>query len=860
MRKWALSLLALCACASQAQTYSQDFDLIDLPRFNDVAVDGVRNIYVAGSDQGQLVVRGISEAGAELWTTTVANTSQAFVDRIVLDADGNIYVAARSGPNNAREFVLISLNRTTGATRFIKRVASIDELGFVGVATVKVSNSILLYAVTTAKVNATNSDILAFRLNPNTGAEIWRSQISLGSNTRDLGLRVAVNSNGAPFFLGRRDAAGDQLSSVLRLSGTDGSVTFRKDFPGAGVRTDGMHVLTGNNNIGVTGSTGDLDTPTFVSVINGNTGATIRESKVSGFTTGALPTKFGAMMVPRSGGNPSLFLKVEGATGLFTQSPFIQGGDRLLAIDGADQIHVTQSITGPVSKIQRFPAGGFAEVTFGSTAGVVDNKNRLIVVGFDGDFGHVARFTQSLATNDDVFSTSFGGNLVVPAPGVLANDFAPGATLELVDEPTSGLVGLSQNGAINYVPNDGTVINDQFTYKATLNGQSRTSTVRIRRNSFVKWTTFGTSVIGSQGLTAFLEFAFPPTIPAEATITDNSAVLFTDPKINLNSLDELTSVPITTNVVTSSLAVTLTATAYGVSHSVTINVLTGGLGELTLGGSGSMVAGETAVGRVTITAPAPAGGREITLTKLDGNATIPGKVTIPAGSTFGIFTILTPKVTTGSTLGVRATLFNGVRNTFRIITPMPKLTTVEVPSTIVGGVTFKARLVLDKITPYNLPIPTTYTSSPSGIASGPTSPIVVQTKSEVSFDVTTQAVTAAKLVRIRSVVGGGDIEKLVTVIPNPLQSVSVSPSTITAGLSAEGTVSLNNLAPTGGITVALSTNRPSLVIVPASVSIATASWSATFSVKTRPVTNTTGAAVNAKLGLVTKTTTITIVP
>ncbi len=95
--------------------------------------------------------------------------------------------------------------------------------------------------------------------------------------------------------------------------------------------------------------------------------------------------------------------------------------------------------------------------------------------------------------------------------------------------------------------------------------------------------------------------------------------------------------------------------------------------------------------------------------------------------------------------------------------------------------------------------------------------------------------------------------------PAELSSVSVSPSTVTGGLSATGSLSLTAPAPTGGATVNLFSDDPADV-VPAAVTIDAGSTSANFAVTTLPVRSTTGVTITAAYDGAVKTATLTVKP
>lgn len=84
--------------------------------------------------------------------------------------------------------------------------------------------------------------------------------------------------------------------------------------------------------------------------------------------------------------------------------------------------------------------------------------------------------------NDDSYMTPPGKVLMVIAPGVLVNDALGGTGLEaeLVMGPSHGTLDLNLTGGFMYIPDQGYVGDDQFTYKATVDGfESNLATVSI---------------------------------------------------------------------------------------------------------------------------------------------------------------------------------------------------------------------------------------------------------------------------------------------------------------------------------------------------------------------------------------------
>ncbi len=91
-----------------------------------------------------------------------------------------------------------------------------------------------------------------------------------------------------------------------------------------------------------------------------------------------------------------------------------------------------------------------------------------------------------------------------------------------------------------------------------------------------------------------------------------------------------------------------------------------------------------------------------------------------------------------------------------------------------------------------------------------------------------------------------------------LTGILVSPSTVTGGASATGTVAISAKAPTGGFSVALASLRPSLVSVPASIKIPSGATTAQFAVKTAPNKESFTAIITAKAANVSKSFTLAV--
>jgi hypothetical protein len=129
-----------------------------------------------------------------------------------------------------------------------------------------------------------------------------------------------------------------------------------------------------------------------------------------------------------------------------------------------------------------------------------------------------------------------------------------------------------------------------------------------------------------------------------------------------------------------------------------------------------------------------------------------------------------------------------------------------------------------------------------------------------TFSVTTVPVSSSTPVTITASSGVPIKSATLTVTPPSLYSLSVVPATVVGGNSSTGTVKLNGVAPSGGISVSLASSNPSVATAPSTVTIPVGATNATFSIQTVPVSTTASAAITATMGQITKISTLTVTP
>ncbi|UUZ64432.1 FG-GAP-like repeat-containing protein [Polaromonas sp. P1-6] len=218
--------------------------------------------------------------------------------------------------------------------------------------------------------------------------------------------------------------------------------------------------------------------------------------------------------------------------------------------------------------------------------------------------------------------------------------------------------------------------------------------------------------------------------------------------------------------------------------------------------------------------------------------------------------------------GINSASTAGAWSSVRRFTPQapasaPALSAIALsPTSVVGGNTSQGTATLTSAAPPGGAV-VALSSSNTSTATVPASVTVAAGATSASFTVNTVSVTASTPVTIGGTFGGAARSATLTVVPlaapAALSAVSVNPTSITGGASAQGTLTLTSAAPAGGFAVSLSSTSTAAA-VPASVSVAPGATSTTFAIPTSAVTTSTPVTITASAGGVTRTAALTVNP
>ncbi len=816
-----------------------------------VTSDGVRNTYAAGIQGGQLFVQKLDEFGAPVWSTVIPDTPSTKVTRILLDANQDIYVGSVFGTTD--KFAMVtSLRRTDGSVRWISNFDCGDKNDAISdLAVAKVGNSVLLYQLTNIRVSATNNDVLARRLNPATGAEVWKKQI--GGSVNDFPIQIVANAAGAPFLATTLDA---NKPSVLRLSGTDGAIVFNRtqttvaNFSGF---ARGLAVLS-DGRIGFTFDGADNQANSFggMEILEATNGNLAKGHFFGSFVapggqiwTGIAATRHASCLSWFNGGFGFELIEAD----LASSKALLQSADvgTTVAVDLGDQVQAATA--GANRRLFRSPATANFALTAPATEIDVDNKDQITLAINTT----VLKLRQRPVTADDTFVRPIvNGTITVPAPGFLRNDGGVfGATFDIFQNPTKGSVVLNANGSFVYTPGQTFVGLDTFKYRATRDGISSVGTITVRQLKLNDHT-LPVDAFGGDSVQGQVVFNFKPDADLIFEVSDNSSAVTSPAGTPIGPLGGTSkSYALKTLPVSAQFNIAVTVKVESLSNTRSFALKPGGLKEL-LALRTSFISGESTVGIIRLTGARTA---NINLNTTDPILTVPNSVPISGNET--AFLIGSERSTTAKSVTLSAKLGQVTKTLVFEIAAMPRMTTMDGFGHVVGGAPYSGGVNLNKTTPYDLAVALSV-SPANGPMTVPASVTVKKGQTFQSFLGPTVVVTTDKTVTITASVGGGTATKTVKVIRNPLDSVLISPTTVIGGNAATGTVKLNNLAPLDGIRVSLFVNNVD-VDLPQTVLIASGSWTADFAVLTKPVASNTTRTISARLGLVTKTVTFSVV-
>jgi len=746
-----------------------------------------RETLLAGTDGSNVFFRRLDIAGGTLWETLVDGD---VVCDVVVDPNGEVYASVYDN-DGSPTLETRGLDAATGAVRWTNSVAVIADAG-ASLATAKVGNSVLLYSITT--VQGAGSDVLARRINPNTGAQIWANQMD-DSGLNDRAGDVTASPGGAPFFAMTMEAANGGVPmytpTVKRLQGGNGAVTWSKWFnqvevsEGPATRLTDIFMLS-DVFVGVIGF-GENDLIGYGSgagvgrhldrILNPNTGATVGTAPTGGTSA---PRSYGVTSSGEyfasyeSQGNAAVkFASRQLWRTVYADSASLYDVS-VLGVNASNRPVILRtskdgSETGVIRFSDRFYSE-FVPIRNGADAmlpgefrhGFVDGNDFLIF-----NSNEVRRYRESVRASDDSFNLPFATQMVQGPGAILVNDngFA-GGTIHLTMPPAHGTLELNQDGSFVYTKGGTFTGTDEFRYELRRDGDVSEAIVRIGDLKITSVTFSNHPVIGGERTDGQVTFSHVP-FPGSLQIVENSPNVVTHwSNAYFIPTSNVVNFLVTTKPVASASAIAITARMHGTAKTGVLTLYPGAVVDLTFSKS-PVVGGEVLTGTVHLNAPAPV-ERTIDLTALDPEAILNvASVTIPVGATSADFTIKTAFASRDTNAEIRARAqhaeldYGSVVSRALEIKARPRVTSLVGPAVMSGGATANFSVNLDKVTPYNYKV----NLSSSGTITPPPFVTVSSGNSGKSFPLTADSVASSTTVTLTATTGGTSVTRVVQVNP-----------------------------------------------------------------------------------------------
>jgi len=572
--------------------------------------------------------------------------------------------------------------------------------------------------------------------------------------------------------------------------------------------------------------------------------------------TVAQPVLSSAELVPASvvGGSPS--------TGTVTLASAAPAGGAVVTLNSSDPAvaQVPPSVT---------VAAGATAATFTTTTSPVGaNASVSIAAAYNGvTRTAVLTVAAPVLTSIGLVPASVVGghpstgtvSLSGPAPTGGAVIMLISSNTDAAQVPASVTVAAGATAANFTATTDPVASDSAVTITADFDGVSRTAVLTVAAPVLTSIGLVPNSLLGGSSSTGTVTLDHPAPVGGAvvALASSDTSAAEVPPSVTVAAGATTANFAATTNPVASTTSVTISAVFNSVTRTVDLTVAPAGLTSVGLVPN-TVLGGNPSTGTVTLNGPAPAGGAEVTLSSSNtALAQPPATVTVAAGATTATFTMTT--VPTGSNSLVTITAaFEGVSRTAALTVTAPVLTSVGlVPNWVLGGSPSTGTITLSG------PAPTggaaiTLSSSNTVAAQLPASVTVEAGATTATFAAATAPVSAETAVTITAVFNGASQTAILTVTPAGLTSIGLVPNTVLGGNPSTGTVSLNGPAPTGGAVVALSSSNTALAQLPATVTVAAGTTTATFTATTVPVGSDVPVTITAAFEGVSRTATLTV--
>jgi len=779
---------------------------------------------------GNGTVNKHSKTGTLVWTkaigsftygTTVANN----IVSLHAGLDGGVYLVERQGPNYTSTVIrYCNNNGVVGFTRTISGhvnisfnatfpVAVSDNAGNLFVTAQTGSDTITLYKVTSG--NALSSTSVAV-----TPLELGVTDVFTSS------LIVPDNAGGAALFVDHSDGKGHANRRYNASLGTTQTVNYNTAAFERWAQGSEQSAVVKNGLIYAIRNTTDLFGTT--------TGKDLIEVAADGSRT-----------IKRSGTDlRGVTLSHTGNLAVVTASSVTRNSTTYPAFNVGLE-NTAGTITTPVRAFANF--GSTTPIQFGALSTSLISGVRSNPFGLSYSSG-VANGAFYLVNGVEDTTSTFAGPWPVRFSEVGLNVADTGSVVNLSTYLSPNRFFF--NNASAYTSGSGSLL-----WSGPL------TTAFSDDGIYAALTVAGTASVAKYHFTAPTVTGQPSIIPGGSGATDQ-VITLTGDKFGYNDVFVFNGVNCATNVVSDgSLQVTIPASAIGVKGIYPISLRytfengttqTLNLGSLEVGprpvldvaslAPNPIHGGETLKFTVSLNEPAGFPGQTVTVTNTNPAVTLPGTVAFATGETTKSFEIV-PNYVSADVEGTVTTSLDSVTKESTLTVLSHKVSSVAVdPSTVIGG-----NSAIGTVTLTSKAAPGGYVvalSSDNADITVPAEVTVAEGQTTATFPVDFAVVADDSDGAITAQLNGSSKSANVSLKAANVTSLGLSKTSTAGGNDVTGTITLDGMAPAGGLTVTLSSSN-SKVVVPATVTVAEGMTEATFTATTVPTATATDVTVTA---------------
>ena len=261
---------------------------------------------------------------------------------------------------------------------------------------------------------------------------------------------------------------------------------------------------------------------------------------------------------------------------------------------------------------------------------------------------------------------------------------------------------------------------------------------------------------------------------------------------------------------------------------------------------------------VHLSGMAPAGGVAVALSSSVNSLSVPGSVTVTAGSSTATVIATARAFTTDQNATVNATLNNTTANaSIQLVAPALVSAVQCGEARLTSNAAASCTVTLNKSAPSG-GATISLSSDVKGL-SVPVSVSVAANSSTASFPISAATIASTQTATIMASANGSSASATVLLVAITVSSVQCDSGPLRANTSANCTVIIGITAPSGGAVVALSSDT-SLVSVPASATVPANSTSVNFPANAGIYTTSGIATISASAGANSVSTTLTLGP